>query len=92
MPELIRSASLMHYLEVASSVGLDPYQQPKAAGLSPACLANPDTMIRVSAAGRLLEWSAKAAGIAGTRMLVARTASHCRRPCSFLRLSRRLPM
>ncbi|HYB44013.1 MAG TPA: hypothetical protein VEL75_19695, partial [Candidatus Methylomirabilis sp.] len=63
MPKLVRSACLMNYVEVARSVGLDPYRQLKAAGLSRACLAGPDTMIRASAVGRLLEASAQAAGV-----------------------------
>src|SRR5574339_1062111 len=63
MPKLIRSACLTNYVEVARAVGLDPYQQIKDAGLSRACLADPDTMIRASAVGRLLEASAKAAGV-----------------------------
>jgi len=58
MPKLIRSACLTNYVEVARSIGLDPYRQLKAAGLSRACLADPDTMIRASAVGRLLEASA----------------------------------
>jgi len=45
MPKLIRRACLTNYVEVASSVGLDPYRQFKAAGLSRGCLAGPDTMI-----------------------------------------------
>src|SRR5215831_6517022 len=63
MPKLIRRACLTNYVEVASSVGLDPYRQFKAAGLSRACLADTDTMIRASVVRCLLEASAKTAGV-----------------------------
>ena len=77
MPKLIRSACLTNYVEVARSVGLDPYRQLKAAGLSRACLTDPDTMIRASAVGRLLEASAQAAGVEdfGLRMAETRRLS-----------------
>ena len=77
MPKLIRSACLTHYVEVARSVGLDPYRQLKAAGLSRACLADLDTMIRVSAVVRLLEASAQAVGVEhfGLRMAETRRLS-----------------
>ena len=77
MPKLIRSACLTNYVEVARSIGLDPYRQLKAAGLSRACLADPDTMIRASAVGRLLEASAHAAGVEdfGLRMAETRRLS-----------------
>src|SRR5262249_18465861 len=73
MPKLIRSACLTNYEEVARSLGLDPYRQLKAAGLSRACLADPDTMIRASAVGRLLEASAKAAGVEDFGLRMAET-------------------
>ena len=69
MPKLIRSACLTNYVEVASSVGLDPYRQFKAAGLSRACLADLDTMIRASVVGRLVEASAKTGVEMATRYL-----------------------
>jgi AraC-like DNA-binding protein len=77
MPKFIRSACLTNYVEVARSVGLDPYRQLTAAGLSRACLVDPDTMIRASAVGRLLETSAQAAGIEdfGLRMADTRRPS-----------------
>ena len=77
MPKLIRSACLTSYVEVATSVGLDPYRQLKIAGLSRACLADPDTMIRASAVGHLLEASAQAAGVEdfGLRMAETRRLS-----------------
>jgi len=73
MPKLIRSACLTSYVEVARSVGLDPYRQLKAAGSSRACLADPDTMIRASAVGGLLEASARAAGVEDFELRMAET-------------------
>src|SRR5262245_64870442 len=63
MPHLIRSASLTDYLEVARSVGLDPYRMVDAVGLPRECLSDPDVTIRLAAVARLLESSAKSAGI-----------------------------
>src|SRR5262245_23095084 len=63
MPHLIRSASLTDYLEVAHSVGLDPYRMVDAVGLPRECLSDPDVKIPLAAVARLLESSAKAAGI-----------------------------
>ena len=77
MPKFIRSACLTNYVDVARSVGLDPYGQLKVVGLSRACLVDPDTIIRASAVGRLLEASAQAAGIEdfGLRMAETRRPS-----------------
>src|SRR5262245_841159 len=77
MRKFIRSACLTNYVDVARSVGLDPYRQLRAAGLSRACLVDPDTMIRASAVGRLLETSAQDAGIEdfGLRMAETRRPS-----------------
>ena len=63
MPHLIRSASLTDYLEVAQSVGLDPYRMVDAVGLPRDCLRDPDVKVPLAAVARLLESSAKAAGI-----------------------------
>jgi len=63
MPHLIRSASLTDYLEVAHSVGLDPYRMVDAVGLPRECLSDPDVKIPLAAVARLLESSAKAAKI-----------------------------
>ena len=63
MPHLIRSASLTDYLEVADSAGLEPYRMVDALGLPRECLRDPDVKIPLAAAARLLESSAKAAGI-----------------------------
>ena len=58
MPRLIRSATLNDYVEVARSVGLDPYGMVAAHGLPAACLANPELRIPMTAVARLLEDSA----------------------------------
>jgi len=63
MPHLIRSASLTDYRDVAHSAGLDPYRMVDAVGLPKACLSDPDVKIPLAAVARLLESSAKAAGI-----------------------------
>jgi AraC-like DNA-binding protein len=63
MPHLIRGACMTDYVEVASSVGLDPYRMIDAVGLPSACLHNPDLKISLEAFVRLLEASAKAANI-----------------------------
>jgi AraC-like DNA-binding protein len=61
MPYLIRSACLTDYVEIASSVGLDPFSMLDAVGLPRSCLGDPDIKIPVGAFGRLLETSAKVA-------------------------------
>jgi AraC-like DNA-binding protein len=62
MTDLIRSASLTSYPEVARSVGLDPRKMMRKVRLPLACLDNPDTPIAVSGLRRLLELSAEASG------------------------------
>jgi Arabinose-binding domain of AraC transcription regulator, N-term len=63
MARMIRSACLTDYVGVSRSVGLNPYRMLDAAGLPRASLSDPDMMIPAGAVGRLLEASAKAAGI-----------------------------
>jgi len=58
MPRLIRSATLNGYVEVARLAGLDPYRMVAAHGLPPACLADPELRIPMTAVARLLEDSA----------------------------------
>jgi hypothetical protein len=55
---LIRSAALNGYVEVAKSVGLDPYCMIAAHRLPPACLTDPELRIPMAAVARLLENSA----------------------------------
>ena len=63
MADLIRSASLTYYPEVARSVGLDPIAMLRRARLPVACLDSPDLRIAVAGLRRLLEASAAAAGV-----------------------------
>ena len=48
MTDLIRSAGLSYYPEVARSVGLDPKQMMRKVRLPLACLDKPDTPIAVT--------------------------------------------
>src|SRR5947209_1756083 len=78
MAYLLRSASLTNYVEVARSVGLDPYRQLSAAGINRSVLLDPDIKIPAEAVGRLLQASAQAAGIDdfGLRMAETRELSN----------------
>ncbi|MHB9841838.1 AraC family transcriptional regulator [Paraburkholderia terrae] len=69
----LRSASLTNYVEVARSVGLEPYQQLRAAGINRSALLDPDIMIPAEAVGRLLEASAQAATIEDFGLRLAET-------------------
>src|SRR6516225_7220709 len=62
MSRLIRSAVLSNYVEVARSVGLDPYRMISEFRLPPASLNDPDVKVPVGAVGRLLEESAARSG------------------------------
>lgn len=62
MTDLIRSAGLTYYPEVARSVGLDPRQMMRRVRLPLACLDQPDVRIAVASLRRLLETSAAASG------------------------------
>ena len=62
MTDLIRSAGLSYYPEVARSVGLDPKQMMRKVRLPLACLEQPDIPIAVTGLRRLLELSAEASG------------------------------
>jgi len=62
MPRLIRSAVLSNYVEVARSVGLDPYRMIAEFRLPPAALNDPEVKVSASAVGRLLEESATRSG------------------------------
>jgi AraC-like DNA-binding protein len=74
----LRSAALTNYVEVARSVGLDPYQRLSDAGISRSALLDPDIMIPAEAVGRLLEASAEAGAIEdfGLRMAETRELSN----------------
>ncbi|MGB8608301.1 AraC family transcriptional regulator [Bradyrhizobium sp.] len=62
MPRLIRSAVLSNYVEVARSVGLDPYRMISEFRLPPACLKDPEVKVSAATVGRLLEESAQRSG------------------------------
>ena len=63
MTDLIRSACLTHFAEVARTVGVDPKAMLRKARLPLACLDQQDMRIAVSGVRRLLEASAAAADI-----------------------------
>jgi AraC-like DNA-binding protein len=63
MTDLIRSACLTHYAEVAWSVGIEPAKMLRKFRLPPACLTDQNMRIAVGSVRRLLEASAAAAGI-----------------------------
>ncbi|MDN5000026.1 AraC family transcriptional regulator [Bradyrhizobium sp. GCM10027634] len=63
MTDLIRSAGLSYYPEVARSVGLDPKQMMRKTRLPLAVLDEPDTPIAVASLRRLLEMSAEESGV-----------------------------
>ena len=62
MQRLIRSAVLSNYVEVARSVGLDPYRMIAEFRLPPASLTDPEVKVSADAIGRLLEESAARSG------------------------------
>ncbi len=78
MRDRIRSASLNGYVDVAASVGLDADAMLGAVGLSRRVLRDPDTPIPAASVGRLLERSARAAGVDdfGLRMAQTRQLSN----------------
>jgi len=59
----IRSASLVDYVEVAGSVGLDPYKMLGRFRLARSCLRSPDLRISADAVAELLQASASAARV-----------------------------
>ena len=63
MGPTIRSASLVDYVEVAGSVGLDPYKMLGRFRLARSCLRSPDLRISADAVAELLQASASAARV-----------------------------
>lgn len=59
----VRSASLMGYLDLAQSLGLDAHAMMRRVGLPPRCLDDPETPIAADAVRELLELSAHATGV-----------------------------
>src|SRR5215813_9263023 len=78
MPRLIRSATLTNYVDVARSVGLDPYRMIAEFRLPPASLTDPDVRVSAAVVGRLLEESAHRSGKPdfGLRLADRRTVSN----------------
>lgn len=72
LPALIRSASLTGYVEIARAAGLDPARMMRAAGLSPACLRDPESRINVAAVRKLLEATALEGNIPDLGLRMAR--------------------
>ncbi|HSI54195.1 MAG: AraC family transcriptional regulator ligand-binding domain-containing protein [Ramlibacter sp.] len=58
MRSTIRSATLIGYVELARSLGLDPYRLMHECGLDTSCLSDPDARISATAVAKLLETSA----------------------------------
>lgn len=75
MTDLIRSACLTSYPEVARALGLDPLRLLDACGIDRRCLNDPDIRLPAGALGRLLEVSAKAAKVDDFGLRLAETRS-----------------
>ncbi|HEY6982613.1 AraC family transcriptional regulator [Reyranella sp.] len=75
MTDLIRSACLSSYREVARSVGLPPLKMLAAVGIDSRCLDDPDIKMPTGALGRLLEASARAAKVEDFGLRLAETRS-----------------
>jgi AraC-like DNA-binding protein len=75
--DLIRSACLTSYPEIARSVGLDPMRMLREAGIDRRCLEDPDVRVSAGALRRLLENSARVAKAEdfGLRLAETRTLS-----------------
>lgn len=71
MSDLIRSATLTHYPEVAQSVGLDPRAMMRKVRLPLESLDRPDLRIAVTSLRRLLEASAAVSGVEEFGLLMA---------------------
>lgn len=74
MSGLVRSACLTNYAETALGLKLDPFEQLRQVHLDPGCLRDPDLKIPTEAVARLLENSARTAGVEdfGLRMVETR--------------------
>jgi AraC-like DNA-binding protein len=78
MPRLIRSAVLNNFVEVARSVGLDPYRMITEFHLPAACLTDSEIKISAGKVGRLFEAAAERSGKIdfGLRLADRRTLSN----------------
>ncbi|MBA5608465.1 AraC family transcriptional regulator [Duganella sp. FT3S] len=74
----VRSAALTSYVPLARSLGLDPYNLLKEAGINRAALLDPDLKIPAEALARMLEASAAEAGVEdfGLRLAATRELSN----------------
>jgi AraC-like DNA-binding protein len=77
MTALMRSASLAHYADLATSVGLEPHAMLAAVDLPRSCVDNPELRIPAAAVMRLMELSAELSGeeAFGLRLSVTRRLS-----------------
>jgi AraC-like DNA-binding protein len=75
MQPQVQAASLTRYVEVARSVGLDPYRMLRRAGIKPESLAVPEDPIAVVPVVMLLEDSARESGCAVFGLLMAESRS-----------------
>ena len=73
MPFLLRSSCLTGYVEVARSLGLDPFSLVRAVGIDRSCLFDPDIKIPTDPVVRLLEMSASAARVEDFALRMAET-------------------
>ncbi|MHA7685281.1 AraC family transcriptional regulator [Cupriavidus sp. PET2-C1] len=73
MPYQLRSASLTNYVDVARSLGLEPFAFLRAARISLTALVDPDIRISAAAVSRLLDVSAQAAGVEDFGLRMAET-------------------
>jgi AraC-like DNA-binding protein len=71
----VRAVSLSDYVEVAGSVGLDPYAMLAEFGIRPSQLEDPETRISARAANRLLDESALRSGCESFGLLMAEKRS-----------------
>jgi AraC-like DNA-binding protein len=74
MPDLIRSATLTHYAEVARAAGVDPARMLRRVRLPPDCLRSQELRVPVAGLRRLLEISAAASGVETFGLRMAESA------------------
>jgi AraC-like DNA-binding protein len=69
--ELVRSASLTNYAEVARKVGIDPYRMLSEFGIPQRALQDPDLMVPLDSVRQLLEASSERSGVDAFGLLMA---------------------
>lgn len=70
MQRFVRAAALTNYVEIALAHGLDPWQMVREAGLSTACLDDPNLRLPIDLATQLLETSAARSGVEAFGLLM----------------------